>query len=102
VPSGGKRADNGYSTRKRFFPFSEDIFNGRYIISIRRVKASFDEPDRQLIKRIYDQVSLRDHVKSDCFQNRNHAADSVTYRGILFLPGAEFKQLFRRIEQGQR
>ncbi len=52
--------------------------------------------------RIYDQVSLRDHVKSDRFQRRDYSADSVIERSILFVPRAQLKQFFRSIQQGKR
>ena len=58
-------------------------------------------PNGNTIKRIYDQVSLRDHVKSDRFQRSDYRTDSAIDKRILLLPGAKFKQFFRGIQQGQ-
>ncbi len=52
--------------------------------------------------RIYDQVSLRDHVKSDCIQRSDYRTDSAIYKSILLSPGAKLKQFFRGIQQSQR
>jgi len=52
--------------------------------------------------RIYDQVSLRDHVKSDCFERRNEPAYFAIGSSILLSPGAKLKQFFRGIQQRKR
>jgi len=52
--------------------------------------------------RIYDQVSLRDHVKSGCFQRRDGCGNSAIDSSIIFSPSTKFKQLFRSIQQSQR
>jgi hypothetical protein len=59
-------------------------------------------PTGSTFMRIYDQVSLRDHVKSKCFQRSDHRGDSAIGSSILLMPGAKFKQLFRGIQQSQR
>ena len=59
-------------------------------------------PAGSAFMRIYDQVSLRDHVKSDRFQRGDYCTDSAIDSSILLLPGAKLQQFFRGIQQSQR
>ncbi len=55
-------------------------------------KAAFDGPDRaERFARIYDQVSLRDHVKSDCIQRRYQRINPVVDNRIFLPQMTKFK-----------